>query len=92
MIIRLVKMHLKSNEVSAFKGLFFRSKAKIEAMPGCSAVNLHQDVKNPDIFFTISHWHTEEDLENYRNSDVFLNTWRKVKPLFQERAEAWSLT
>ena len=41
--------------------------------------------------FTISHWDSEAALELYRQSELFKFTWAKTKPLFEEKAQAWSL-
>ena len=34
---------------------------------------------------------TAADLENYRKSDLFLSTWSKVKPLFANSPQVFSL-
>jgi heme-degrading monooxygenase HmoA len=44
------------------------------------------------VYFTISQWESEEALNNYRHSEFFKQTWVKTKALFQERAEAYSLS
>ncbi|MBK0383231.1 antibiotic biosynthesis monooxygenase [Pedobacter sp. SD-b] len=85
-------MNLKKDKIDSFKSVFEMAKPKIISMQGCLQVDLHQDIKNPEIFFTISHWANEAALENYRNSDLFITTWKQVKPLFKEKAEAWSLS
>ena len=43
-----------------------------------------------NILFTYSSWNAAEDLENYRNSELFKETWSYVKSLFEAKAEAWS--
>lgn len=91
MIIRLVKMEFKLNEIDTFRSIFKETKPLIEKMEGCLQVNLHQDAQHPEIFFTISHWESETSLDHYRDSELFINTWKKVKLLFDKKAEAWSL-
>ncbi|MEO5911801.1 MAG: antibiotic biosynthesis monooxygenase family protein [Pelobium sp.] len=90
-MIRLVKMCFQEEHISLFKEIFKASQSKIENMPGCLKVDLHQEINEKNTFFTISHWESEEDLENYRKSELFISTWKKVKPLFKVKAEAWSL-
>lgn len=41
--------------------------------------------------FTLSHWESEENLEQYRQSELFKSTWAKTKVLFREKAQAWTL-
>ncbi|MBC7653678.1 MAG: antibiotic biosynthesis monooxygenase [Oligoflexus sp.] len=92
MIIRLVKMTFEEPKIDNFKLIFKKAQSKISKMQGCLKVDLHQDIHQPEIFFTISHWESEHDLENYRKSELFINTWKQVKPFFKEKAEAWSLS
>lgn len=76
--------------IGTFKRLFESSKHLIEKRDGCLSLELIQSVQDLEIFFTISVWNKEEDLEAYRNSDLFLKIWKKTKVLFQEKAEAWT--
>ncbi len=91
MLIRFVKLTLKPEFIDDFRHKFAEVNTLIAAMPGCEGVELLQDRNNPCIFFTQSIWHTEADLNAYRNSQLFATTWVYVKTLFAERAEAWSL-
>ena len=34
--------------------------------------------------------HCQEALENYRNSTLFVETWKKIKVCFLGKAETWS--
>ena len=45
-------------------------------------LELYQDKNNPEIFFTYSYWDKEEDLEHYRNSELFKNVWIQTKKYF----------
>ena len=90
MIVRLVKMTFRPEEVELFQGLFVRWKDKIIGFPGCLALELLHDTENPCVFFTHSHWRSPADLEAYRVSDVFGDVWPVVKTLFSAPAEAWS--
>jgi quinol monooxygenase YgiN len=91
MITRIVKMHFAPGNAEAFLLIFEEMKAHIAQSKGCVSLNLHQDIKHPDQFFTISIWESEQDLNNYRQSELFKLTWARVKPLFAEAAAAWSL-
>jgi heme-degrading monooxygenase HmoA len=91
MITRVVKMTFKPESVQGFKEIFYASQKLIRAFDGCNRVDLMRDLNNECVFFTLSFWDSEEDLNAYRQSYLFKNTWSKVKPLFSEKAEAWSL-
>jgi heme-degrading monooxygenase HmoA len=41
--------------------------------------------------FTYSQWDSEESLNAYRQTELFVQTWKRTKTLFQEKAEAWSV-
>lgn len=91
MITRIVKMTFQGDKVDEFREIFNSSCSLIKAFDGCDGVELKQDIHQAHVFFTISLWKSEEYLNAYRDSYLFRNTWSKVKPLFAEKAEAWSL-
>jgi heme-degrading monooxygenase HmoA len=91
MLVRIVKMHFSSSFITEFKLLFNDIKPFIANFKGCNSVQLLQHETDENVFFTISKWQTAQDLENYRQSELFLKTWAKVKPNFISKAEAWSL-
>jgi len=92
MIIRIVKMTFKAENIVGFKEIFYESQKLIRAFDGCIHLELMKDMSNECIYFTISHWDSLENLNIYRDSYLFKNTWSKVKPLFSEKALAWSLS
>jgi len=91
MFVRIVKMSFHSDKIAEFKDIFNSKKELIRANNGCSLLELYQDKTNPEIFFTYSYWDTEQDLENYRNSDLFKNVWAQTKALFNDKPAAWSV-
>ena len=90
MITRIVKMQFDKDKIEDFVDLFHHVKSKILAMRGCVSLELLQDTEQPGIFFTYSTWKSLQDLENYRSSPFFRETWTKTKSYFIERPEAWS--
>jgi len=84
-------MQFKPEEVENFKQLFEERKEKIRAFPGCLYLELLQGTAaNDKVFFTYSYWESEEDLDNYRYSDLFAETWKLTKQMFSKKAEAIS--
>ena len=79
-------------EEDQFKTIFNDSKSKILSFEGCTEVELLQDIHNSNIFFTYSIWNDLEQLNEYRNSDLFSGVWSQVKRIFADRPEAWSLS
>jgi quinol monooxygenase YgiN len=92
MITRIVKMTFKTDNIEIFKKIFDESRKQIKAFDGCIELELMNDLQDECTYFTLSRWNSLNDLEKYRNSDLFKSTWAKVKPLFAEKAQAWSLT
>jgi heme-degrading monooxygenase HmoA len=90
-MIRLVKMTFREEEIGNFKEVFESRRAQIAAFPGCEGVSLLQDKNDPRIFFTYSRWRSEQDLEEYRNSTLFRETWQATKQLFAGKPAAWSV-
>ena len=90
MFTRIVKMEFQETKVSTFLDNFESVKSKIRNFPGCAFLELYRDKNNRTIFFTYSRWNEEQDLENYRNSDLFKGVWATTKPMFKSKAQAWS--
>lgn len=91
MIKRIVKMTFRPEHIDEFKALFHSKQALIQGFPGCTHVELLQDVDNPSVFFTFSLWKSTDDIEQYRHSDLFKGVWAKTKILFDDKPEAYSV-
>lgn len=92
MLIRIVKMKFREEELQAFRKIFDEKKRLIRNFPGCRHLELWQDADDPGILFTYSIWESETDLNHYRFSDLFKETWSLTRKLFAAKAEAWSLS
>ena len=79
------------DKVENFIKLFQTNKDKILAFDGCQSVDLLRDINTKNIFFTYSIWDSESFLNQYRESETFRNIWSKTKPLFSNKAKAWSV-
>lgn len=84
-------MEFIQEKVDEFKKVFYESQPTIESFEGCHKVDLYSDSKNDCVFYTHSLWDDEKALDTYRDSDFFKKTWSKTKPLFAEKARAYSL-
>lgn len=91
MIKRIVQLSLQEGCFSDFVQIFETSKPTILGSFGAISVDMWQDIHHPDIVFTYSQWKKAEDLEHYRNSDFFLATWKRLKPMFAHKAQAWTV-
>ncbi|NKI32030.1 putative quinol monooxygenase [Croceivirga thetidis] len=92
MLVRIVKLVFKPENISSFENIFEESKDQIRNFAGCQHLELFQDKNDKTTFFTYSFWETENALENYRNSEFFRKTWSKTKVLFAAKPEAWSVS
>jgi quinol monooxygenase YgiN len=91
MIIRIVKMEFEESKVSDFLEVFSASSETIKSFSGCSYVQLLRDEADSCVFFTYSHWESEEHLNAYRKSEFFKTVWSGTKKLFRSAPVAWSL-
>ncbi|MDX1904321.1 MAG: antibiotic biosynthesis monooxygenase family protein [Thermonemataceae bacterium] len=91
MIIRIVRMFFREEEVKTFLAIFEESKELIRHFEGCQHLELLQDADDKSVFCTYSYWESTEHLENYRQSTLFNTTWAKTKVLFREKPIAFSL-
>ena len=91
MFVRIVKLSFAEENIEQFLANFETVKQKIRDFEGCQFLELYRDKENTDIFFTYSYWTTEDDLNNYRHSDLFKGIWAETKPMFNAKPEAWSV-
>ena len=91
MLIRIVRMHFTEAGVEEFLEIFDENKEAIRNFPGCSHLQLLKDADDSLCYSTLSHWDKTESLENYRKSELFGKVWGRVKTLFSERSQAFSL-
>lgn len=84
-------MTFELDHVSDFLSVFHSKKEHIRAFSGCSHLELLKDVEQEHIYFTYSYWYSQNDLDNYRHSELFKETWAATKVLFSAKPEAWSL-
>ncbi|HTA27796.1 MAG TPA: antibiotic biosynthesis monooxygenase family protein [Bacteroidia bacterium] len=92
MIVRIVKMEFQQSKVNTFLDLFESVRDKIATFDGCMGLQLLNSINTENMYFTYSTWKSEQHLENYRNSELFKQTWSLTKELFCNKPEAWSLT
>jgi quinol monooxygenase YgiN len=91
MVIRIVRMRFTEAGVSEFLQIFEANKIAIRNFEGCHHLELLKDVEDDLIYTTLSHWQSDMNLEKYRNSELFASVWGRVKTLFAERTQAFSL-
>lgn len=91
MITRIVKMTFAPEKVEAFLEVFHANADKIRTYPGCIQMQLLRDLHAENIYYTYSHWNSEDDLNHYRNSSLFRGIWAATKINFAEKAIASSL-
>ncbi len=91
MIIRIVKMTFQPSSSEEFKAFTKSIQSTIVGFDGCLHMEAYQDTLNPNVFFTYSHWESEERLNAYRESDFFKKTWAQTKQWFADKPKAWSV-
>ncbi len=92
MIVRVVQMTFRPEKVKEFTTLFYERKHIIRDFAGCTHLELWQDSKDENVFFTYSMWDSEAALNHYRFSEFFKDTWGKTKALFADKPQAWSVS
>lgn len=84
-------MEFQADKVEEFLAVFNLYKSRIRHFAGVERLELHRDASNPAVFYTYSHWQSEEALNKYRFSEVFLEVWPQTKALFAAKPQAFSL-
>lgn len=92
MIIRIVQMTFRAEEIEQFISFFEERKETIRSFEGCKHLELWQDAHDKHTFFTYSIWENEQFLDHYRFSEFFKDTWTITKAKFASKPQAWSVT
>jgi len=90
MITRVVRLTIHPDRLQEFLDLFESSKSSIRAFPGCLRLSLMQDTAYANQVSTFSTWEDDGALQKYRESELFISTWAKTRPLFAARPEVYS--
>lgn len=90
LIVRLVRMTFLPEKVDDFLQLFNRVAGYIRSFPGCHRLELLADITDECVYTTYSVWDSEHDLEEYRLSPLFDETWRVTRAMFSESPTAAS--
>ena len=90
MIVRIVRLTLKQEHLTAFERLFHAHHDAIESQPGCRGVELLTDPAHPSVRATLSRWDAESDLNAYRSSALFGEIWPATKAMFDAPPMVWT--
>lgn len=91
MLIRIVRMTFKPENVEDFLTLFKESQDQIRNFKGCLHLELLRDFHQSNTYYTHSYWTDDAALEGYRKSILFKKIWKNTKVLFKEKPMAFSL-
>jgi heme-degrading monooxygenase HmoA len=89
-IVRLVRMTFQTEKVEDFLQLFSRVAGYIRSFPGCKRLELLEDHTQPNVFTTYSIWASDRDLDEYKLSPLFEETWSVTRAMFSESPTAVS--
>jgi quinol monooxygenase YgiN len=92
MITRVVRLTFKPEHTETFIEIMRQHHLLIRGFKGCYDLNSYQDMKEANVFFTISIWQDEAALNDYRHSEFFKTLWGKLKPMFGDKAVAHSMS
>ncbi|MCS7085936.1 MAG: antibiotic biosynthesis monooxygenase family protein [Bacteroidia bacterium] len=90
-ILRIVRLQFSVQNAQEFERYFASVRKHIAEFPGCLELRHFRDAEHAGVFYTYSLWRSAEDLQAYRNSELFRTAWQSVKPLFGAPAQAFSL-
>jgi hypothetical protein len=84
-------MHFTDEGSELFLELFKKHRVAMASVEGCHSLEMFSVADKPFSYATISKWESATHLENYRQSELFNTIWKKIKPTFASKAEAFTL-
>ncbi len=91
MIVRVVHLPADPEKFDELAELYERGAKVVRSWPGALKLELFHDSEEPYTLVTISHWESEEALQDYRHSEYFRGFWPKVRATLRGRASAETL-
>jgi hypothetical protein len=91
-VTRIVRLVFKPELIEKFMEIYNSSYELIRYSPGCTYLELMRDQELENVYYTYSKWQSDQDLQEYRKSELFSRTWAKTKLLFDDKPQAFSLT
>lgn len=90
-LTRIVRMAFQPDKTDDFLKLFRDTYSRIRFFEGCSFLELHKDHSEEGVYYTVSRWQSADALENYRQSELFRQTWSITRTYFAGKPMAFSL-
>jgi len=84
-------MEFQPAHVDDFLAHFSAVRGLIRNYPGVQHLELRRDASHSNVYYTYSIWNGVNDLESYRQSDLFKQAWAQAKAWFAEKPQAFSL-
>ncbi|OFX61669.1 MAG: hypothetical protein A2046_04560 [Bacteroidetes bacterium GWA2_30_7] len=91
MIVRIVKMQVNESNKVLFKQTLKDYQPLLKKQKGCMQIDMLNDKKIKDIYYSYTIWDNEENLKKYKNSDFYKELSSKVLPLCEKEPQAWTV-
>jgi quinol monooxygenase YgiN len=92
MFMRILKLNVDPKFIEEFKVFYEETvEPKLQAVDGCLFASLIKSKPDKDEFVSLTFWKTQQQAENYENSDVFKNLYEQAKKYFSEATDEWKI-
>jgi quinol monooxygenase YgiN len=92
MFMRILKLNVDTKFIEEFKVFYEETvEPKLQAVDGCLFASLIKSKPDKDEFVSLTFWKTQQQAENYENSDVFKNLYEQAKKYFSEATDEWKI-
>jgi quinol monooxygenase YgiN len=90
--MRILKLNVDPKFIEEFKVFYEETvEPKLQAVDGCLFASLIKSKPDKDEFVSLTFWKTQQQAENYENSDVFKNLYEQAKKYFSEATDEWKI-
>ena len=92
MFMRILKLNVDPKFIEEFKVFYEETvEPKLQVVDGCLFASLIKSKPDKDEFVSLTFWKTQQQAENYENSDVFKNLYEQAKKYFSEATDEWKI-
>lgn len=92
MFMRILQLKLNPDFVMEFKNFYKDTvESRLQNVDGCLFAGLIKSKPDQDEFISLTFWKTQQQAENYENSNVFKNLTELATPYLYDSGDEWKI-
>lgn len=92
MFMRILQLNLNPESIEEFKSFYEETvEPRLQNVNGCLFASLIKSKPDQDEFISLTFWKTQQQAEEYEQSDVFKNLTGQARPYLLDSGDEWKI-